>query len=418
MRSMIRYRTTSVLTATVAATLAATGCSDEPAAPEGGGSYPVVHAVMNPLRTTQNVLVEEALVGRVTPDTTLEYDPREPVLTGGGVPVSHAQVRVIGPLRIRELTEQAFFSPPPNNAGGVEGDGSGRGVYFFINSSPNGPSPGQPPAPDVYMRVFPGDTLRLEISWPDGSHFVTGQTIVPLLKPLPSEAPITFNRDGAPLVIELPGPAAALNAARYLVRVRTPYGPMTFFTDSAQVRFSGSLLNIDLPGAPAAFVPGFSQQVEIAAVDRNFFDYYRSQAGDRSGTVQISHLSGAGGLFGSYTPLGRRTIHVTANQDAPVEGSFARVLPPTSDEPLPPPDTLDLYLSSGGRLTGQRRGGGATGVRGNLVGTLDGSQVRLALVSFASIRDTLATFTGQLQAPGIVGRFSFDARDWTYERVP
>ena len=206
MRSNLRYARAAMV-ATVAAALATAGCSDEPAAPEGGGSYPVVHAVMNPLRTTQNVLVEEALVGRLTPDTTLAYNPREPILTGGGVPVSHAQVRVIGRRGTRDLTEQAFFFPPPNNAGGLQGDGSGRGVYFFINS-PFPPSViGAPPPPDVYMSVFPGDTLRLEIAWPDGSHFVTGETIVPRVKPLPSEAAITFNRDGDSLVLDLPGPA-------------------------------------------------------------------------------------------------------------------------------------------------------------------------------------------------------------------
>ena len=414
MRPMIRC---GALAASLATALLASGCTDEPAAPEGGGSYPVVHAVMNPLRSSQNVLVEEALVGRVTPDTTLEYDPREPILTGGGAPVSHAQVRVIGPLQIRGLVEQAFFTAPPNNAGGVQGDGSGRGVYFFINATHPPPAVGQAPAPDVYMRIFPGDTLRLEISWPDGSHFVTGETHVPLLKPLPTEAPVTFDRDGEPLVIELPGPAAALNAARYLVRVITPHGPMTFFTDSAQVRLSGSLVNIDAPGAPDVFVPGFTQLVEVAAVDRNFFDYYRSEAGGRAGTVQISHLSGAGGVFGAYTPIGRRTVHVTARQEAPGEGAFARVVPVDSVA-LIRPDTLDLYLSSGNRLTGLRRGGGATGIRGNLVGTLAGSEVRLALVSLASVRDTLATFTGQLQGDAIVGRFSFDSGDRTYARVP
>ena len=413
MRRMNRVR--AALLATLVATLPV-ACADEPAAPEGGGTYPVVHAVLNPSRSSQSILVEEALVGTVSIDTTAPYNPREPILTGGGRPVSGAQVRVTGPLQQLDLEEMAFFSPAPGNVGGLRGDGSGRGVYFFLNTTAPGALPGQVPPPSVYMRVFPGDTFRLEIGWPDGSRIVTGETRIPRFSPLPVATPVTLNRDRDSLVIDLPGPAAALDAARYQVRVVTPYGPMTFFTDSARVRLSGALVNIDAPGAPRAFVPGFSQLVEIAAVDRNYFDYYRPREGGRGGTALISHLSGAGGLFGAYTPLGTRTVIVTADQDEPGEGMFARVVP--AGDAATPRDTLELYRESGNRLTGQRRGGGAAGRRGNLLGTLDGTQVRLALVSFSTIRDTLATFTGRLEGTSIVGQFDDEAQAWTFQRAP
>ena len=384
-------------------------CREDSTAPEAGGTYPVVHAVLNPSASNQWVLVEEALTGTVTPGSGVPYDPREAILTGGGRPVSFAQVQLTNSRHAFMAHEIGNYTGP--EISGMVLDGRGKGMYFWLNYEPPPPKPGDPPPPPgIYERVFAGETWELEIQWPDGSRSVRGSTTVPKFSPLPSTRDTTLDRDRDTLVIELPGPAAALDAARYLIRLATPYGPMTFFTDSARVRLAGSLVNIDAPGAPRAFVPGFVQTVEIAAVDRNYFDYYRSEGNVRGGSLLVSHLSGAGGVFGSYTPLGTRTVTVVARQDQPGEGAFGRTTAPG--------DTLDLYLDSGNRLTGQRRGGGSQSPRGNLVGTLSGTQVELAFVSFQGVSDTLATFSGQLQGTAIVGRFSNEAQNATFQRAP
>jgi hypothetical protein len=408
-------RTPSVSRNVAALALAATvlACTDDSTAPEGGGSYPVVHAVLNPSAATQWVLVEEALTGTVTIDPTLPYDPREPIVSGGGRPVSGALVRMVGPQRDMFLREIAFFTVPPDSAlPGYVPDGRGRGVYFFLNQNrPSEPlPPGVVPPPDVMMRVGPGETWQLEIGWPDGLRTVRGETRIPGFAPLPGPSFAAVNRDRDTLVIDLPGPASAIGAARYLVRLATPYGPVTLFTDSARVRLAGSLVNIDAPGAPRAFQPGFVQNVEVAAVDRNYYDYYRTEGSPRGGSLQLSHLSGAGGLFGAYVRLGVRSVTVTADQEDPGEGAFARTTAPG--------DTLELYRDAGSRFSGQLRGGGAFARRGNLIGTLEGDQLRLALVSFQSVADTLATFSGQLQGNEITGRFDDEAQSSVFRRAP
>ena len=392
--------------------LAAAACSDDSSGPRPGGSFPVVHAVLNPAASTTWILLEEALTGNVTPETGTTFDPREPIVTGGGQPLSGAMVILTGPRRSIQAREIAFFVPHPDSVlSGYVPDGRGQGVYFVLNRQrPPADIPGAPTPPDVMERVFPGESWTLEIGLPDGTRTVRGTTTVPLFSPLPGETFLELNRDRDSLVIELPGPAAELEAARYLIRIATPNGPMTFFTDSARVRLAGSLVNIDAPGAPRAFQPGFVQNVEIAAVDLNYFDYYRSNGNPRGGSLLLSHVQGAGGLFGAYTPLGTRSVNVTADQDDPGEGSFGRTTAPG--------DTLELYVDAGNRLTGQRRGGGALTRRGNLIGTLTGSQVALAFVSFQSVTDTIATFSGQLQGNAIVGKFSDETVESTFQRAP
>lgn len=386
-------------------------CTDDSTAPEAGGSYPVVHAVLNPSAATQWILVEEALTGTVSHPGE-PYDPREPILSAGGRAVSGAQVFLVGPRRSIMAREMAFFIPPPDSQlPGYVYSGLGHGVYFVLNQSrPPADIPNAPTPPDVMERVNAGETWSLEIGWPDGTRTVRGQTTVPQFSPLPGEVTIRINRDHDALVIDLPGPAAELDAARYLIRLATPYGPMTFFTDSARVRLAGSLVNIDAPGAPRAFQPGFVQNVEIAAVDLNYFDYYRTEGNVRSGGRLLGNLQGAGGLFGAYTPLGTRSVVVVADQEQPVEGSFGRTTAPR--------DTLELYVDSGNRLIGRRRGGGSTTQRGNLIGTLEGDRIELAFVSFQGIADTIATFSGQLQGSSIVGRFSTESANSTFQRAP
>ena len=382
--------------------VAAVACTEEPDAPGVGDTYPVVHAVLNPLVSDQVVLVEQALVGRVTTEFGA-YDPLEPILSRGGDAVSFANVTVTGPTRAMLLVERRYFMPGDSLPQFVA-DGRGAGYYFFVNSRP---PEGPPPPPDIFMQLMPGGTYTLDIRWPDASRAVHGTTTIPRHVPIPLEAARVLNRDRDTLVIPLPGPASAVLAARYLLRVSSPFGPTTFYTDSAVARLAGDLVSVDLPGAPFAFVPGFRQRVDVAAVDVNFYDYYRSGTSPRAGTVRIDNLSGASGLFGAYLPLGTREVDVTADQDEPHEGVFVRTGAPR--------DTLWLYAHAGG-ITG-RASGFPPAHRGNLLGSFRDGQLQLALVSFQGIADTLATFTGTLQGDAITGRYSDESAPSTFGRA-
>lgn len=382
--------------------VAAVACADDPDAPQAGGTYPVVHAVLNPQASDQVVLVEQALVGRVTTEFGA-YDPLEPILSRGGDAVSFASVTITGSTREMLLRERRTFTPGDSLPQFVA-DGRGAGYYFFVNSRP---PEGPPPPPDIFMQLVPGATYTLDIRWPDASRAVHGTTTIPRHVPIPFEPARTLNRDRDTLVIALPGPASAVLAARYLLRVSSPFGPMTIYTDSAVARLSGNLVNIDLPGAPAAFVPGFRQRVDVAAVDINYYDYYRSGTNPRAGTVRVDNLSGAAGLFGAYMPLGGREVDVTADQGEPHEGVFVRTGAPG--------DTLWLYAHAGG-MTG-RASGFPPAHRGNLLGTFRDGRLQLALVSFQGIADTLATFTGTLQGASITGRYSDEPGPSTFERA-
>jgi hypothetical protein len=54
----------------------------------------VVHAVLNPSVSTQVVLVERTLTGAIpVHDTT--FNPNDPIVSDGGIPVSGARVEII-----------------------------------------------------------------------------------------------------------------------------------------------------------------------------------------------------------------------------------------------------------------------------------------------------------------------------------
>ena len=69
---------------------------------------------------------------------------------------------------------------------------------------------------------------------------------------------------------------ATPGARSYFVRVETPYGPRTFFTESTRVRLPAMLRNADVDALPHVFIPGFPQAVTVSAVDSNYYDWYRT----------------------------------------------------------------------------------------------------------------------------------------------
>ena len=108
----------------------------------------------------------------------------------------------------------------------------------------------------------------------DGAE-VSGSTVVPDISPVVAGSRVdVFNRDRDSVRLTW---RSATGARSYLVRVESPFGAFLQFTDSTNVTLDGELRNYFASSLERVFIPGFRQRVSIAAVDSNYFDYYRSR---------------------------------------------------------------------------------------------------------------------------------------------
>jgi len=354
----------------------------------------VIHAVLNPLVGEYRVLVEELATGQIELPDRAGTDSLDPILSGGGIPVRDAIVRIQGPVFTATGVEDASVRP----------DGKGQGVYRFLNRAP----PSFPPPCPSCLPVIRGQRYALTVEW--RGRTVRGFTTVPVpdrlvfrdfgLQP--------FNRDRDSLVLAWP---TATLTKRFALRATTPYGPFLLFSDRDSLRIQGELRNIFARDLPYVFVPGFRQEISTAAVDTNYFDYYRSSNNPFTGTGLINHLEGAVGLFGSIVPLDVRRLDVSANQDEAIEGRYV-----AEDGS----ETIELYL--GDELGNDRRqvtGSIRTGAsRRGFVGTASGAGV----LSFAVLRgdyanDTLYVFSGRAVGDILTGAPP-DTPTVTYRRAP
>jgi hypothetical protein len=338
--------------------LALTACEFDEKTIGVGERQVIVHAVLDPTPFTQVILVEELLSGRVqigesTPDSA------DPIVSGGGVPISGARVVVTAAsgdsaVAVEDVT--------------VRGDGKGAGVYRFRNATK---TMGQPD----WMAVTPGERYALRVETPDGV-VVTGQTIVPNTQPTlfnPSARP--FNRDRDSLFLQW---GDTPQAHRYAIRVDSPRGPLLVFVDSLEYLVAGTVRNFFTEGLPATFVPGFRQTITVGAVDVGYYDYFRSQNNPLTGSGLINHLQGGRGVFGSYVMMRGQTVNVTADIDDPLEAPYQRFAGPASTTP----SSFTLYVEPGS-TSGTRQVSGSWAssfgqTSSGLIGTLD-SQSRLTL---------------------------------------
>lgn len=357
----------------------------------------IVHAVLDPQPPTQTILVEELLSGRVqireqTPD------PDDPIVSGGGVPVSGALVVVTSSsgesaIAVEDITTRT--------------DGKGAGVYRFRNA------PKTADQPD-WLLVAPGESYSLHVTTPDGV-IVTGETTVPIAVPHildPSLRP--FNRDRDSLFFawgEVP------LAHRYVVRMDSPRGPLTVFVDSLEYLIAGTLRNFFTEGLPATFVPGFRQTVTVGAVDENYYDYFRSQNNPLTGSGLINHLEGGIGVFGSYVMLRGRTMNVTADIDDPLEARYQRFAGPPSITP----SGFILYVESDvvsgtQQVSGTWSGSFISGSHG-LIGTLDSqSRLTLALLRGQFVTDTVDVLELTWDGLALLGRVRSTGERVDYRR--
>jgi hypothetical protein len=217
----------------------------------------------------------------------------------------------------------------------------------------------------------------------------------------------TFNRDRDSIVVEW---KSATFARAYALRVESPFGPFFLFTDSLRFRMNGDLRNLFASDLPRVFIPGFRQDVLIAAVDSNFFDYYRTNNDPFTGSGIISRLNGALGMFGSMVTLNSGTLTVVADQTEPIEGRF-RVTSATGDA-ASFVSTVNLYIESPPArgetmtaLSGRYTSGGPNGRTDGVIGRLNGNSVSFAVLANQLAGDTVDVFTGELQGTTLSGRY-------------
>jgi len=392
-----RIRSAGVATLLVATTLISS-CELATVTVASTAPSVVVHSVLNPNVTTQIVLVERTLTGAVTiPDAA--YNPNDPIVTGGGVPVSGALVELI--------------DSTGKTAQGVEDrtitvNGRGTGLYRIALGGSG------------LSAVRLGMRYQLHVHTLQGED-VTAFTRVPAPEVTSSGALTrSFNRDQDTMIVQW---TRAPKARTYAVRVESPFGPFFLFTDSTRFRLTGDLRNVFAGDLQRVFIPGFRQDVLVAAVDSNFYDYYRTNNDPFTGSGIISRVNGGLGLFGSLVSLNSGTLTVVANQTQPIEGRFR--LATSSSGTAPMANQFTLYVESKAvrselptALSGRyvlalpnSRGDG-------MIGQQIGSTITLALLANQLAGDTLDLFTGELHGDTLRGSYRKSGGTSVFVRSP
>lgn len=342
-----------------------------------GTTAVAVHAVLNPAFLEQAFLVERTLVGSVSIDTLVPFDPSDPVRTGRGVPVSNARVVLSdGTLDMMAMEDRTTTSV------------RGAGVYRLMLTP--------------RTRLQPGKRYTLTVTTPDGE-VVRGSTLIPGAPPDSAQRPaLAFDRDADTLRLEW---TPVAEARTFMLFAESPYGAFTLFVDSLHVRLPGSLRNVFAADFPRVFFPGFVQEVLVAAVDTNYYDYYRSRNDPFTGSGIVNHLEGGVGIVGSVVPIVRRNVAVAAVPREPIEGRYLRGN--TAQNFV---GAITLYVESpsvNGKpavLSGSWLRQGTSEIDG-CIGTVQGRAVRLALLNQWSANDTVSVIHAEWRGDSLVGAF-------------
>ena len=343
-------------------------------------SFLVVHGVLNTSSPDQVVLLERSLTGAVDIKNT-NFNPNEPIASDGGVPVTGAVAELITPTgQVVNGIEDRL----------VTVNQTGSGVYRFRLAG---------------ATLQRGRTYRLHVRTREGEELVATTTIPDAATP--SAMPIkSFNRTQDTLTLTWP---PAQFARSYAARIETPFGPFFLFTDSLHLRVTGELRNFFADDLPRVLIPGFEQGVLIAAVDSNFYDYYRTQNDPFTGSGIISRVQGGVGFFGSLVPVARQVLDVTAVRQQPIEARFVYLTSPPGAA-RPAANDLNLYIESPSPrsdVPAALSGKYTTPVlrTDGLLGTQTGNRVVLALLANQSAFDTITVFSGELRGDTLVGSF-------------
>ena len=345
-----------------------------------------MHAVLSASAPSQVVLLERTRNGSVS-QVAPPFDLEDPVVSDEGIAESGAVVTLTTPGGATLLAREDSK---------VRLDRKGAGIYRFALSG------------DSLQR---GGTYHLSVTTIRGE-ILTAETSVPA--GVAAAVPVTqvFDRARDTVVITWP---ASPGARSYFVRIETPYGPRSFFTDSTRVRLTGELRNIQVDGLPRVFLPGFAQAVTVSAVDSNYYDWYRSHNNTISGTGLINRVNGGIGVFGSLVRLRYQDFQVVAPQTEPEAGVFNFVGTPL-EVGSTPYLSVTLYVESrsvrsdqadalSGRHQPRGRFGDPCPMVHGVLGTVQGGQVQLAFLCTWSAKDTVEILTGEIHGDTIVGRY-------------
>jgi hypothetical protein len=343
------------------------------------------HGVLSATATTQVILLERTRTGAVSVSAP-PFELEDPFGSDEGIAESFATVSLTTPDGLTLVAREDDL-----------GGGAGRGVYRFN-------LPG-----DALER---GETYKLSVLTLKGE-ILTAETSVPEGVAAAVAEQHIFDRSRDTAVVEWP---AAPGARSYFVRIETPLGPRSFFTDSTWVRLTGELRNVDVSTLPHVFFPGFPQAVTVSAVDSNYYDWYRTHNDELSGTGRVSRVRGGLGVFGSLVRLRFLNFGVVAPQTEPASGTF-RFVGTSEEQASAPYLSLELYVESrsargdqGDALSGRyerKMSLGSTGcpVCGVLGSTRNG-RIELALLRDWFANDTAEVLTGEIRGDTIVGQYS------------
>jgi len=257
--------------------------------------------------------------------------------------------------------------------------------------------PTQTPGSPVPLRL--GARYALRVVTPEGS-IVTGTTVLPSFGFGPDPRLDSFNRDRDSLRLVWPDVGGARS---YLVRAESPFGPFLLFTDSTSVTLHGDLRNYFATSIERVFIPGFRQRVTVAAVDTNYFDYYRTRNDPFTGAGIINRLEGGIGVFGAAVTVTGRTVDVVQDSREPALEGIWDVASSTNVGP----DVIDavrIYVETPGEPTALS---GWFGRRSTVVGGMVGSRTKgrivLKFLANQAAVDTLAVFSGEQRGESLVG---------------
>jgi hypothetical protein len=345
-----------------------------------------VHSVLSASATSQVVLLERTRSGTVAINA-LGFEVIDPVQSDEGIPERNALVSLTTPSGQTLVAHEDVV---------VRGDSKGWGVYRFALAGSG---------------LERGGVYQLWVQTTENEN-VIAETTVPAGEAAMVAAAGVFDRVRDTLALEW----TAVDGARaYLVRVETPFGPRSFFTDATRVRLTGELRNIDVDALPHVFIPGFPQAVTVSAVDSNYYDWFRSHNNTISGEGLINRVRGGIGVFGSLVRLRFEDLHVVAPQPEPEAGTFQFVGTP-AEESSTRYLGLELYVESraarpdqahalSGRYHKRPILGQAGCLTCGLVGTARDGRIELAFLTDWYARDTTERFEGEIRGDTIVGRF-------------
>lgn len=369
--------------AAVALLFAANGCTFDQQVIAVAPPQIVVHAVLDPNASIQEVLLELTLTGTVSVPDNVRYDPLDPINSGGGIPVTGASVRIQGP-------DGTFVGLERRYPGRAASYGTGRyEVVAGVGSTP----------------IRPGGRYTLTVRATNGT-VVTGSTIVPASPVYAAPQTITsFDRDRDTVKLNW---TPVKGARTYGLRVESPFGAFQLFSDTTKISLPGSLRNFFAADLQRVFIPGFQQMVTLYAVDTNYFDYYRSRNDPFTGSGIINRLDGGIGLFGSAVTIDMRALDVTQQPREPaLEGDYELIQAPSTPQRVV--DIFRLYVETAGpptSLSGWYSRDRTRTPRDGIAGARDGTRIELQFLVDQDSRRRLATFVGTQQGDSLVGSYN------------